>query len=78
MNDNGNDEGKFRETVIYMKSPYCNSQKFNLPTFPKGGGGGGIERFLCLCECLINISEKGLVGVGDLERDGVFPAFSVK
>ena len=25
-----------------MKSPYCNSQKFNLPTFPKGGGGGGI------------------------------------
>jgi hypothetical protein len=43
-------------------------------TFPKGGGGGGIERFLCLCECLINISEKGLVGVGDLERDGVLPA----
>ena len=53
-------------------------QKFKSPIFPKGGGGGGIERFLCLCDDLISISEKGLAGVGDLDRDGVLPAFNVK
>ena len=67
------DEGDYSHEIFLLVV-----QKFKLPIFPKGGGGGGIERFLCLCDDLISISEKGLAGVGDLDRDGVLPAFSVK
>ena len=33
-----------------------------------GGGGGGIERCRCFCDTLMSMSEKGRVGVGDLDR----------
>ena len=37
-----------------------------LPTFPIGGGGGGMERSLCRCDVLISMS---VYDGGDGERE---------
>ena len=50
-------------------SCYCYIlENYSIPILSRGGGGGGIERCRCFCDTLMSMSEKGRVGVGDLDR----------
>ena len=56
----------------------CILNTYYIPILSSGGGGGGIERCRCFCDTLMSMSEKGRVGVGDLDRLEVRLPYNLK